>query len=87
MNNSNTRGPWKVSYSVASGAITTYAINKGKVDHSEAKANVSLIEAAPDMFTALEKLMMQIQDQGLQDRFTLGLSHAETTLNKARGLK
>lgn len=78
----HTKGPWKISYSVANGALTTYAVNKKSVDHDQAKANANLIAAAPEMLEALYSALDLIENELVNGVVT---DKIEAAIKKARG--
>lgn len=90
---SHTKGPWIVKkYSniecspdlVFIGQSTSS--NNLDLAQEQLEANAKLMAAAPEMLVALKKIKMQIEDQGLQDRFALALSHIYSALKRAGGV-
>lgn len=59
--------------------------NKDRETFNKAVEVTNLFSAAPDLLVALEKLIMQIDDKNLQDKFAMSLSYAEVAIRKAKG--
>lgn len=87
-----TTGPWEVeqddegSWAVLkSGSFVTFAFPTECGAGGSAKYNAHLIAAAPDLYEALEKVILVYHDDDLGDDLFEAIKEAMPALAKARG--